>query len=226
MIFNHMYFRIKNSGAIIECLSLYVISLLFIKFLMSVQFFSRFFDMLLPATFLYLSVLMVIVSGRDHGDYGFTFKGWLGDLLYVLLFVLVFFPIVFFAYAVYRKIVLPGAFHLSLPHGITEFAFVQILVVGLSEEAFFRGYLQQRLSEGISGNALSIPWISLSWAVIVANVFFTLAHIIILGQVWRINVFLPGLAFGWLRERRKSLIAPMLFHGLSNVFMLVLESSF
>lgn len=104
--------------------------------------------------------------------------------------------------------------------------FYHILVVGLSEEAFFRGYLQRRLSDGIEGNCLELLKIKISWALLIANILFTLTHIIVLGQFWRINVFLPGLAFGWLREQRKSLVAPVLFHGLSNVFMKVLEASF
>ena len=35
----------------------------------------------------------------------------------------------------------------------------------------------------------------------------------------RLGVFFPALAFGWLRARRGTIVAPVLAHGMSNVFM-------
>ncbi len=221
-----MTLRIRNLSSLIESASMYFIALLLVKFFMSAKIPWKFSEALVPATFLYIPLLIIIISKRNPDEYGFTFKGWVLDLFYVLIFMLIFFPPVFVLYFVYRKLFLPGIFHFTLPSDIILLFFTQILVVGLSEEAFFRGYLQKRLSDGIEGDCINFHGIRLSWALIIANILFTITHIIVLGQFWRVNVFLPGLAFGWLREQRKSLIAPVLFHGLSNVFMKVLEASF
>lgn len=216
----------KSITAIIECLSIYIITLVIIAFFNKSGFFQKFSGLFIPAIFLYIPVLIIIISRRNPDEYGFTTRGWTTDLFYVLAFILIFFPPVFGVYYIYRKIFLPGVFHFTIPSDIVTLSFTQILVVGLSEEAFFRGYLQKRLSEGIEGICFEFLRIKLSWALVIANILFTLTHIIVLGQLWRVNVFLPGLAFGWLREQRRSLIAPALFHGLSNVFMKVLEASF
>ncbi len=221
-----MAFRIRNLPPLIESASMYFIAIVLVKFFISAKFFGRFSDALVPAIFLYIPLLIIIISRRNPDEYGFTFKGWGLDLFYVLIFMLIFFPPVFVLYFIYRKLFFQGFFHFNLPSDIILLFFTQILIVGLSEEAFFRGYLQKRLSEGIEGNCINFHGIKISWALFIANILFTITHIIVLGQFWRVNVFLPGLAFGWLREQRRSLIAPVLFHGLSNVFMKVLEASF
>lgn len=221
-----MDFRIKNASAILESLSIYIIILILILFTNRVTFLSKFSGVLIPVLFLYMPVLIIIISRRSPDEYGFTLKGWAPDLVYVILCMLIFFPPVFVVYFIYRKLFFPGIFNVTIPSDIITLSITQILIVGLSEEAFFRGYLQKRLSEGIEGTCFQFLKIKLSWSLVIANILFTLTHIIVLGQLWRINVFLPGLAFGWLREQRKSLIAPVLFHGFSNVFMKVLEVSF
>jgi len=221
-----MSFKIKNTASLIESASIYLITLILVKFFLNGGISQTISELIVPGLFLYIPILILIISRRNPEDYGFTLSGWLMDTVYVIIFMLIFFPPAGLIYFVYRKIFLPVSFNLVFPDGIIYFAFTQILVVGLSEEAFFRGYLQKRLSEGLEGRCLKIFKIEISWALLIANILFTITHIIVLGQIWRINVFLPGLAFGWLREKRKSLTAPVLFHGLSNVFMKVLESSF
>ena len=50
---------------------------------------------------------------------------------------------------------------------------------------------------------------------------FVAAHVIIQGQIVSVLTFLPGLVLGWLFIRTKSLLAPILFHGLANVCYVV-----
>jgi membrane protease YdiL (CAAX protease family) len=40
------------------------------------------------------------------------------------------------------------------------------------------------------------------------------------------GTLLPGLLFGWLRERTGSIAAPVALHALSNLFIATLEASF
>ena len=54
--------------------------------------------------------------------------------------------------------------------------------------------------------------------IIISATVFAVSHCLILGSIMPIITFLPGLIFGWLLVRAKSLLAPILFHGLANVF--------
>jgi membrane protease YdiL (CAAX protease family) len=66
---------------------------------------------------------------------------------------------------------------------------------------------------------------SLGSGFLATQALFAVGHLVVL-QVWRLGTFLPGLLFGWLRERTGGLAAPVLFHALSNLFIAVLEASF
>ena len=96
----------------------------------------------------------------------------------------------------------------------------QFLYVAVAEEVFFRGYLQSnilRLTTTIrqEANRVSLRnWIS----IIVSAACFAAAHVIIHGQAISVLTFLPGLVLGWLFIRTRSLLAPILFHGLANTF--------
>jgi membrane protease YdiL (CAAX protease family) len=82
-----------------------------------------------------------------------------------------------------------------------------LLFAALPEELFFRGYVQQRLrsSCGASGSILLTAFL------------FTLAHLLVEPGWMRLAVFFPGVLMGWLRERSGGLLAPTLFHLLSNL---------
>jgi len=54
-------------------------------------------------------------------------------------------------------------------------------------------------------------------AVILSALVFAAAHIVILSSLSGVFTFFPGLIFGWLFLRTRSLLAPVLFHGLANV---------
>ncbi|HOI10193.1 MAG TPA: CPBP family glutamic-type intramembrane protease, partial [Myxococcota bacterium] len=43
---------------------------------------------------------------------------------------------------------------------------------------------------------------------------------------FRLAVFVPGLLFGWLRERTRSIVAPALLHAASNVLLAALNEVF
>lgn len=110
-----------------------------------------------------------------------------------------------------------------VPHGNRQFLswlLHQFLYVAVAEEVFFRGYLQGnilRLTATIrqEANRVSLRnWIS----IILSAVCFAAAHVIVQGQAISVLTFLPGLVLGWLFIRTKSLLAPILFHGLANTF--------
>jgi len=100
--------------------------------------------------------------------------------------------------------------------------FYQFMYVALSEEVFFRGYVQSnilRLTTPLMGKLPRLQqWISIA----ISAACFTIAHIITQGQMISVLIFLPGLVLGWLFIRTRSLLAPILFHGLANVCYLAM----
>lgn len=95
--------------------------------------------------------------------------------------------------------------------------FYQLLYVAVAEELFFRGYVQANimrlLARWQSGRRTLQQWI----AIVASAVCFALAHLIVQGRAVALLTFLPGLLLAWLFVRTRSLLGPMLFHGLANI---------
>lgn len=85
-------------------------------------------------------------------------------------------------------------------------------LVGPSEEIFWRGFVQRRLSERFSVQS----------ALLVTTAIYALVHI------WTLNIMLilaaavVGLFWGWLYQREHSLLSVMLSHALWDLFIFVL----
>ncbi len=93
----------------------------------------------------------------------------------------------------------------------------QFLYVAFAEEVFFRGFLQSNLMI-LSRSRFKEQYRSQRYAaVILSSLLFAAAHIVILSSLSGIFTFFPGLIFGWLFLRTRSLFAPVLFHGLANI---------
>jgi membrane protease YdiL (CAAX protease family) len=116
-------------------------------------------------------------------------------------------------------------FDLHLPEQLPSYLLTQLLVVGIPEEALFRGYFQGRLSERFQartrllGARLSLP------ALIGQALLFGLIHFAVDSNPARLAVFFPALLFGWLRELRGGIGAAAAFHALCNLFSDVLVRS-
>ena len=94
----------------------------------------------------------------------------------------------------------------------------QFMYVAVAEEIFFRGYFQSNvlvlLTMAVQKNREFLEIVG----IIISATAFAISHCLILGSVMPIITFLPGLIFGWLLVKTKSLLTPILFHGLANVF--------
>jgi membrane protease YdiL (CAAX protease family) len=92
------------------------------------------------------------------------------------------------------------------------------MYVGVAEEVFFRGYVQNNILRSTSTITQQrrrlLQWIS----IIISAGCFAAAHIIVQGKIISVLIFLPGLVLGWLFIRTRSLLAPILFHGLANTY--------
>ena len=120
---------------------------------------------------------------------------------------------------------LPTTPRLRLPPRFALFALVQLLVVALPEELFYRGWMQTTWARTDPSRGVRVLGARLGAGFLATQALFALGHLVVL-QPWRLATFFPGLLFGWLRERTGDIATPVLFHALSNLFIATLEASF
>ncbi len=97
--------------------------------------------------------------------------------------------------------------------------------VALPEEAFFRGYIQQRLADRFPARPRRpLPWVPLTPAVAIGAAIFALTHVAFEPAAERLLTFFPGLLFGALREETGGIAAPALFHALCNAALAALQA--
>jgi len=105
---------------------------------------------------------------------------------------------------------------------LPAYALTQILVVGLPEEGFFRGYLQGRLEDAWP-RYTRILGARVAWrAWLLQAALFALLHVAVDYNPARLAVFFPGLLFGWLRALRGGVGAAILVHAACNLLSDVL----
>jgi membrane protease YdiL (CAAX protease family) len=95
---------------------------------------------------------------------------------------------------------------------------IQLLLVALPEEFFYRGYLQKRLEE-IYPKRWSFGPFHLSVSNLTTSALFALAHFVVGFDPRRLSVFFPSLMFGWLRDRTGGLAAPIVYHAACNLMV-------
>lgn len=174
-------------------------------------------SLLVGAVFILLPVAVLDRRGRPYERYGFLWGRPHVDFLWVLGAVLILFPpIAFFSPTVWG--LKDAQFHFVLPGGYPTAVFVHLFVTALPEEIFYRGYLMGRLDDiftkrkKVLGVEVGIGWL-------IQAVLFAAGHFLVDFNPGRLAVFFPALAFGWLRAKRGTLVAPVLFHAASNIFM-------
>jgi membrane protease YdiL (CAAX protease family) len=100
---------------------------------------------------------------------------------------------------------------------------VQLLMVALPEELFYRGYLQTRLSQRFRRPVMLFGG-DVGPAVMVTSAIFALGHLIAIPAPGRLAVFFPSILFGWLRSRTGTIWPSVVLHALSNVILAALNT--
>ena len=100
--------------------------------------------------------------------------------------------------------------------GWVSWLFYQFMYVAIAEEVFFRGYVQGNIARLTDTVKAEHRWLQQWISIVISAACFAVAHIIVAGQIMSGLTFLPGLILGWLFVRTRSLLAPILFHGLAN----------
>jgi len=176
----------------------------------------------LPTLWLLIPLIVLTVARRPYRAYGFTWQHAGGWRLHVAVIAAVLVPYVIGHYA-WARWWLGQSFDFQLRSGLLGLALEQVLIVGLPEESFFRGYLQ---TQGDMVWKRPYRLLGARWGLglPVAAFFFALCHVPH-GGVERMITFFPGLFYGWLRARTGTVLVPVLYHAASNVLMRVMLDS-
>ena len=167
-----------------------------------------------PTLWFLVPFAVVTLTGRPYERYGLTLNDPGSARFHVITAGVVFggYALVHYAFA---HLVLGLRFAPSVPDHFAEFAFDQFLVIGLSEEFFFRGYLQTQLNQCFERD-YAVFGVRFGWGMILAAVLFGVCHLVT-GDLTRLRVIVFGLFAGWLRERSETIAVPAAYHGFANV---------
>ncbi len=167
-----------------------------------------------PTLWLLVPFLILTVTRRPYEAYGLSLHH-LGSLRFHLATSAVIFGGYALLHYAFGRLVLGLHFQPTLPPHFVEAALTQVLVIGLSEEFFFRGYLQTQLNQyfGRPYELLGARW---GWGLILASLLFGLCHVVT-GDFTRARTAFFGLFAGWLRERTDGIAVPAAYHGVANL---------
>lgn len=165
--------------------------------------------------FLYVPLAVLHTGKRKPQDFGITLSGFWTSLRMTSVFSVLFLPPFFLLYSLYRTVWFHGSLHLTIPPDWTLLLAYHLLCVALPEEVFYRGYMQSRLNMALPGR-IRLFSASVGFGWFYTAFLFAFGHFLITHHVERWATLLPGLLFGWLRERTGSIVAPTLFHAICN----------
>jgi CAAX protease family protein len=188
---------------------------------------------LVGVVFILIPMLVLDRQDRPYARYGISWGKPHVDLLLVVIAMAICFPLVVVGTHLAFQVIGPQiwglkavpSWHFAWPEGYPGLAFSHLVVVALPEEFFYRGYLLGRLDD-IYKKRITILGAQIGWSLPIQAVLFALGHFLIDLNPGRLMVFFPALVFGWLRARRGTIGAPILFHAASNIFMETFRAGF
>jgi membrane protease YdiL (CAAX protease family) len=173
---------------------------------------------LVPCIWLYLPLLPLLLRRLPLASHGYSVRLWCrisGCALLVGLGILGAFAVLVGGWRL-----LTGVHPILQSNALCfETVLLQLALVAIPEELFFRGYAQERLQLWAFRHGLP----SHPVAIFSSAMLFALAHVVVLPGWWRAAVFFPGCVMSWLRVRSQGLLAPTLFHWLANLLALALH---
>lgn len=199
---------------------------------------------LVAVLFLYAPVFVGWLRGEELEEYGFHAAPVKRGLVTAIVTIAVVFPIFIAGYFAFMEIACKSHLlgHL-VPHGMcaqyggvaglhrpkldldfAEFALVQLVVVALPEELFFRGFLLKLLEQKYPP-ARRVLGGGLGKALVISALGFALIHLPKDGDPRALATFFPGLVFGWMRSATDSILAGTITHGASNILIRLLQSA-
>ena len=180
--------------------------------------------LIVPGILLFAAFIPTAVKKREFPEFGFNIRQMKDSLVVLGWTCVVLLPLTFCGLWVLKSCELkpPLPPVLSQGQGWAYWLFYQFMYIALSEEVFFRGYVQSNILKLTTPAMNKLPRLHQWTSIVISAACFTVAHIIVQAQVISVLIFLPGLVLGWLFIRARSLLAPILFHGLANASYLVM----
>jgi membrane protease YdiL (CAAX protease family) len=156
------------------------------------------------------------VNKMDYLKYGLTNINIKKSFYYLFIWIMIVFPAYFIIIFILK---FGGNFkehiiNIKLPKDIAYYIIYNIVVVGFSEEFFYRGYLQPLIQKKF--NYLLISKIKLDTGIIITSLIFGLGHFLTYFTIFSALTFLPSIIFGILRNQTNNILASVIFHGISN----------
>jgi membrane protease YdiL (CAAX protease family) len=215
---------------------------------LAVPFVDRNLGAMVAVVFLYIPVLYSWRRDEDLFAYGFRLAPVGRGLAFGLGAPLVIFPLFAAAFVLFydvvcqpgqaawlRQLAMPGMcrgwdgwagvhaprFDLELP----KQAFIQVVVIALPEEIFFRGFVHELLERAMPPRRRLLGG-GIGRALLLSSALFALGHLAAGFDPRRLAVFFPGLLFGWMRSATGSVLAGTIAHAASNLFIRLLWKMF
>lgn len=199
---------------------------------------------LVAVLFLYGPMAIAWRRNEDLDDYGFHAEPVWRGLAYAGAAIAVIFPIFCLGYFAFYETAcgshllahlvprgmcssyhgLSGVHMPKLTLGDAKFAAVQLLVVALPEELFFRGCLLQLLEKRFPPKRRILGG-GVGLALVISAAMFAVIHLPKYGDPRELATFFPGLLFGWMRSATGSILASTITHGCSNILIRLLDLS-
>lgn len=169
-------------------------------------------------------VLIFVISKKSNLDFGLIPRLNKSGILYTAIFVIIILIYVLISYVVGYSLntIAPYEYELNISNVLGTLGF-QLLLSGTSEEILFRA-----LPVTVLGKFICKEKKSYTVIIVIASVLFSAAHIrwtlfpVSISFSWfqLIYAFILGIAYGLTYVKSKSIIYPMIMHGLSNFFMI------
>jgi membrane protease YdiL (CAAX protease family) len=194
-----------------------IVLVLLIKFLQSNPNDSEAW-LTVPFLFLSAAILPILFRKKNLSDLGLDLERFVSSLRVLCKTSLVIFPVFLCGIFLLKhyKVPLPMCPIVPEKRWLSWLVY-QFMYIAISEEVFFRGYLQSNiyylLTLTLQKNAAFLALMSVT----ISAGIFAVFHSMLLGNILAIITFIPGLILGWLFFKTKSIFAPILFHGLANV---------
>ena len=198
---------------------------------------------LVAVLFLYAPVFVAWKRDEDLEDYGFHAAPVKRGLLTAAGAIAVIFPLFALGYFAFYEIACNSTLlaHLVprnmcvhygglasvhapavLTRDFAEFCLVQLIVVALPEELFFRGFLLKLLEEKFPPKRRILGG-GVGLALVLSAAAFALIHLPKDGDPRALATFFPALVFGWMRSATGSILASTVTHGASNILIRLLD---
>ena len=192
--------------------------------------------------FLYAPVVFAWRRKEELEDYGFHVEPLNKGLIYAACAIGLIFPIFVVGYFAFYEIacksdllahLVPrgmcsrygGLDGIHAPHltwSLAEFCAIQLVVVALPEELFFRGFLLGLLEKRFPPKRRFLGG-GIGIALVISAAAFALIHLPKDGDPRALATFFPGLVFGWLRSATNSILASTVTHAASNILIRFLD---